>query len=59
MTSVDKSILTFSIPLNSCGMDGLGVKVHGRCSNARHQSGDMGIFIKFIEPNGAAARVSR
>ena len=54
-TSVGKSLLTFNIPLNNCGLAGLGVAVHGRCSSGRH--GDMGIYIKSIVHGGAAAQV--
>ena len=56
-TSVGKSLLTFNIPLNNCGLAGLGVAVHGRCSSGRQQSGDMGIYIKSIVHGGAAAQV--
>lgn len=50
--------MILDIPLNNCGLAGLGVTVHGRVSNSRKHLGDMGIYIKSIVPGGAAAQVS-
>ena len=51
-----KDILSFNIPLDTCGVAGLGVTVHG--SKKKQSGGDMGIYIKSIVPGGAAAQVS-
>ena len=53
--SMGKDILSFNIPLDTCGMAGLGVTVHG--SKKKQSGGDMGIYIKSIVPGGAAAQV--
>ena len=51
-----KDILSFNIPLDTCGVAGLGVTVHG--SKKKQSGGDMGIYIKSIVPDGAAAQVN-
>ncbi len=44
-----------NIPLDDCGLHGLGVTVYGRCS--RKKAEDVGIYIKGVQPGGAAAKV--
>ena len=57
-TTVDKTVLTYEIPLYNSGPAGLGVTVYGRTSlNTTKRLGDMGIYIKSIVPGGAAALV--
>ena len=57
-TTVDKTVMTYEIPLYNSGPAGLGVTVYGRTSlNTTKRQGDMGIYIKSIVPGGAAALV--
>lgn len=48
-------MFVIDIPLDDCGLQGLGVTVYGRCSKKRE---DVGVYIKAIQPGGAAAKVS-
>ena len=57
LTTVDKTVLTLNISLNSAGSAGLGVTVYGKATTSR-KTGDLGIYINSIMPKGAAALVS-
>lgn len=53
-TTIGKNVFVIDIPLDDCGLQGLGVTVYGRCSKKRE---DVGVYIKAIQPGGAAAKV--
>ncbi|XP_071494420.1 partitioning defective 3 homolog [Diadema antillarum] len=60
ISNVNRTVLTFDIPLNDTGSAGLGVSVKGKSGATEDQeTRDLGIFIKSVIHGGAASKDGR